>query len=507
MYNAINKYKNMPKRPVVGSIYNRAPKPYKEWILSPENVPSYDVKERQKRLIESIELDDSKLIKGMRNYQVDFIKFMVARDGRCLLMDSMGTGKTLQSLAWLAYSDSFPALIVVTAPTKLQWEREYKRWLKDFPNAQPVEVLKGKKSTKLYAGSTIIINWDILSDWEPILLRYGFKCIIGDEAQAIGNPKSKRAKAFINLAKNIPQCIVMSGTPARSKPTQYWSMISCVDPSLYPSYDAYVWRYTNPKYNPFGYLPNFEGVRNAKELNAKLVKIGLRRTKEEVMTELPKKSIEVIPLEVDEALRKAYEDEEADLAEILDKNEQRMKVAALKRSAYLLKEKSLIKWTDELLESTGEKVVIFCWHRDVVDLLMEAFKDYSPSRIYGGMSLKEREEEKSRFLNDDKCRVIVGNIQALGTGVDGLQNVSCKAIFAELANTATDYMQACDRLHRGGQDNPVTIYVTVAKDTIDEDIAEALDEKRKVLDAVLDGKETEDFDLITEILEKRIKKS
>lgn len=482
------------------SILSRCPAKYREFVSAKEFVPNFDIKERQKKLIDSVELNGP-LVKGLRNYQVDFLRFMVARNGRVLLSDSMGTGKTLQSLSWLAYSDSFPALIVVTAPTKLQWEREYNRWLEDFPNSQPVQVLRGQTPARIYAGTTVIINWDILHYWEKELKKCKFRCIIGDEAQAIGNPDSKRAKAFMRLSESIPSCIVMSGTPARSRPAQYWSMIHCVEPSMFPDYTAYLWRYCDPKFTPFSPMPTFSGAKNTTELHYRLMKCMLRRTKEEVMTELPSKQVEVIPLEVDESYKDEYSIAESELGTSTN-SEARMKVAALGRCAYLMKEKSLIKWTEELLDSSGEKVVIFCWHRDVVDLLMEGFAKYNPVRIYGGMSLREREDAKSKFINDDSCKVIVGNIQALGTGVDGLQKVCCKAIFAEFANTVTDSLQAEDRLHRGGQDKQVTIYYTCARETVDEVMMKAIDNKRKVLDSVLNGKDTADDDLLGEILKR-----
>ena len=480
-------------------IFSRCPAEFREWAKADEVVPSYDLKERQAKMISEVELNGT-VIPGLRGYQKDFLRFMELRGGRAILADDMGTGKTVQSLSWLAYSNSFPALIVVTAPTKLQWEREYHRWLAEIPDAEPVEVLKGRKSTKLYAGSSMIINWDILSDWEPILSKYGFKCIIGDEAQAIGNPNSKRGRAFLKLAKKIPQCIVMSGTPARSKPSQYWPMISCVEPTMFPNYQAYKWRYCDPQFTPFSQYPTFDGITNAKELHSKLMHCMLRRTKQEIMTELPSKQIEVIPLEVDESMRGTYEQEENNIGSDKDISALRLKVSSLGRTAYLMKEKALKEWASNMMEETGEKVIIFCWHRDVVDLLEEAFKEYNPAKIYGQTTLPEREVQKDKFINDDSCKVIIGNIQALGTGIDGLQKVCCKAIFAEFPNTATDAMQAEDRLHRGGQENQVTIYYTCAKDTIDEDMMAALDNKRKTLDSVLDGKETDECDLLTEIL-------
>ena len=190
------------------------------------------------------------------------------KNGRVVLGDAMGTGKTLQALAWLCYNRSFPALIVVNAPTKIQWSVEYKRWISKVTDCPcRIQVLSGTKTRKLDKSFSYIINWDILTYWQDELAKTGFECLIGDEAQAIGNPESRRALAFRHLAAVIPECIVMSGTPARSRPAQFWTMLSCVDPTMFPNYRSYLWRYTNPKSSLWGIT--FEGARNVKELHAK----------------------------------------------------------------------------------------------------------------------------------------------------------------------------------------------------------------------------------------------
>ena len=130
----------------------------------------------------------------------------------------------------------------------------------------PLEYNNGTK-TRNYKSFSYIINWDILTYWQDELAKTGFECLIGDEAQAIGNPESRRALAFRHLAAVIPECIVMSGTPARSRPAQFWTMLSCVDPTMFPNYRSYLWRYTNPKSSLWGIT--FEGARNVKELHAK----------------------------------------------------------------------------------------------------------------------------------------------------------------------------------------------------------------------------------------------
>lgn len=485
----VSKFGNLP-----------VPKKYQEYMEAPEVVPERDPAEAQRAQIAAYELDPNRsLIPGLRPYQVDFVKFAAIRNGRVALGDGMGTGKTLQSLAWISYNGSFPALIVVNAPTKLQWEKEFRRWVGKVPGVHPVQVLSGTKTRKLARECSYIINWDIISYWQDVLAETGFECLIGDEAQAIGNPESKRALAFRHLAAVIPECIVMSGTPARSRPSQFWTMLSCVEPQMFPNYKSFLWRYTHPRVTQWGV--QFEGGRNVKELHAKMVSVMLRRTKEEVMSYLPPKTIDVVPLEADAAQLAEYESEEATIRNA-EGIEARERLANLTRSAYAVKEKSLLNWVKCFLEGE-EKLLVFAWHRDVVDAIHSALSEWHPAKIYGGVSLQQREAEKSRFIEDPNCRVMVCNIQSGGTGIDGFQKVCCNVAFAEFANTSTDMEQAEDRLHRGGQERPVSVYYLVAPGTIDEDMAEALDEKKKVLASVLDGKEAKDLDLIANIAARR----
>lgn len=481
--------------------FSIVPKEYREYATAPEVILPYDIDEAQKNFIANYKLDpDKELIPGLRDYQIDFLKFADYRKGKVMLLDDMGTGKTLQSLAWLAYNRSFPALIVVNSPTKLQWKHEFRRWLSLLPGCPTrCQVLNGQKPRKLESGISAVINWDILQYWADTLVKMGFRCLIGDEAQAIGNPDSKRAKAFVKLAKAIPECIVMSGTPARSRPEQMYTMISCVEPTAFPSFEAYRWRFCGPKVTNFGL--DFGGASKTKELHSWVVQCGLRRTKDQVMKFLPPKTIQVVPVDTDEGKMKEYQSEQMSL-EGLNKSELEEAIRNMSNTAFLAKQQGIYDWIDDFIETSGEKLLIFAYHRNVVDLVCESLAKYKPAKIYGGISGEDRLAQIKRFQEDPECKVLVGNIQAAGTGIDGLQKVCCNVGFVEFSFTPTDMSQAEDRLHRGGQERPVNVYYFIAPDTVDEDVIAALDQKRKMLDSVVDGKETEDFDLIGEIAKK-----
>lgn len=457
--------------------------------------------ESQKKLIADTQIDPERLmIPGLRPYQVDFVKYMIAKKGRAFLGDSMGAGKTISALAWLVYSDAYPALIVVNAPTKLQWYQQYRDWLKKTPGADyRCQILSGQKPYKLDPNVSCIINWDILHHWKDALAQFGFKYLVGDEVQAIGNPESKRAIAFRMLSKVIPECVCMSGTPARSKPAQFWTVLNIMMPAEFPNYYKYLYRYCEPKSTPWGM--QFNGASHVQELHYKMSQCLLRRTKEEVMKWLPPKTMEVVPLEIDKTLENEYRDQEAEIYKE-GTSDLHQRVADLMRTAYALKEKSLLRWVEDFLDS-GNKLLLFAWHRDVVDLLVDSLKKYHPVKIYGGISVSAREDAKTTFIQDDKCRIMVANIQAGGVGIDGLQKVCNHVAFAEFSHTPLDHRQAEDRLHRGGQDLPVTSYYLIAPGTVDDDSVEVLDDRAQMLDNALDGHRTADVNLIGEILERK----
>lgn len=433
-------------------------------------------------------------------------------------------GKTVEALSWMVYANAYPALYVVNAPTKLQWQEAYRKWVgatkKHYPD---VEVLNGKTPHPLSKDKSYIINWDVLSDWtghykteeingEKItkyvcdgpLTKVGFRLLVGDEVQAISNPDSQRATAFKALSEIIPHCIGMSGTPAMSKPLQFWTLLSIVEPSRFKNFYFYKNRYCDPQTNEFG--TTYNGASNIEELHGVLVNCMLRRTKAEVMKDLPPKVMEVVPLEVDSSDMKAYYEEEREVfSEDTEKGEvenARNKVAHLLRTAYALKEKSMLDWIDDFLES-GRKLLLFAWHRSVVEVLVDELKMWCPAMIYGGLSPNDREAARKKFIENPKCKVMVANIQAGGVGIDGFQDVCSDVAFAEFSHTPNYHRQAEDRLHRSGQKNSVTSYYLVAPGTVDMDAIEILDSRAKMLDGVLDGKETATTDLLTELMERR----
>ena len=128
---------------------------------------------------------------------------------------------------------------------------------------------------------------------------------------------------------------------------------------------------------------------------------------------------------------------------------------------------------------------------------MEQFKDIAV-KVDGSVPNEQRSINVERFQNDPKIRLFVGNVQAAGVGLT--LTAASNVAFLELPWTPGELSQAEDRCHRIGQKDAVNVHYLLAEGTIEEKIARLIDKKRKVLDSVLDGKETEQESLLTEIM-------
>jgi len=433
----------------------------------------------------------------LRSYQVDFLKFMTYRMGRGLNADEMGTGKTCQALTWMEYSHAYPALIVTTANTKTQWEREIKKWIK---RDLRVCVLQGQTARAIPNCDVIICNWDILSYHEKMLERANLQLLIGDEVHLVANPEAKRTKAFSNLAFLTRQLILLTGSPIRTKPQQFFPALHMLSPKEFKSYDSFKFRYCNPTPSGFGY--KFEGASNTEELHMKVRNVMIRRLKKDVMKELPDKIRQIVPMQLS-ADAAALERMETALDSAADAH-LGMMYEQLLGSVFEFKSKSIIKWINEFFEEE-DKLLIFVWNRAVGTYLQEQFKD-SCVRVDGSTSKAVRDDAVRRFREDDSCRLFIGNIVAAGVGIDGLQDVCSHVAFAQFAMSPGDMAQAEDRLHRMGQKSCVNVYYLAGENSIDETHIEVLQERAADIGRILEG-QASDLQLHKEVMSRRKSKN
>jgi len=442
--------------------------------------------------------------KKMMPFQRAGVEFVEEADGKALIADQMGLGKTIQALAYLQlHEDLRPAIIVAPASLKNNWKQEAERWLE---TDDTIYICSGRKPEEtieeVEKHSIVIINYDILPSWVDALTKnMRPQIIIYDESHNLKNSASKRTQAAAVLSSRIPQRLLLTGTPVLNRPNELWTQLNIIDPERYDNFFRFGSTYCNATYNGYGW--DFSGASNIEQLAEELRGIMIRRTKDQVLEELPEKTRSLVPIEISN--RREYNRVESEFLDWLEeqkgkeaadrasKVEQITKIEYLKQVAAKGKIHESINWIKDFLHS-GEKLVVFATHREVIDKLFKAFGRVAV-KIDGSVPVDRRQEIVEQFQTDPKIRLFIGNIQAAGVGLT--LTAASNVAFLELGWTPALHDQAEDRCHRIGQKDAVNIYYLLAEETIDERIAELLEDKRKVVDAVMSDKNDISFDLFS----------
>jgi SNF2 family DNA or RNA helicase len=459
---------------------------------------------------------------------------MSVTNGRVLIADEMGLGKTIQAIATIHGTDAYPALVVVPASLKLNWEREFSAWT---PGKSVTVVMGTKNGAGLPDADVTVINYDILTSWVDELRNRGFASLVCDESHYVKNAKAKRTAAVKSLADGIGRVMLLTGTPVLNRPQELISQLEILGvlDTVFGGFWNFAKRYCRAHRTRWGM--DMSGADNLEELNRKLRgSVMVRRKKEDVLTELPPKRRSVVPLELDNL--KEYKAAEADVigyhaakkledaefkATLKGKTpnqvkaakarryaseerkaeaaEQLIRIEDLKQVAVKGKMEAAFGWIESFLES-GEKLVVFGTHKNVVKAIADRFKC---PKIDGGTKAADRQAAVDRFQTDDECRMIVGNIKAMGVGLT--LTAASNVAFLELGWTPADHDQAEDRCHRIGQDDSVTAYYLVADQTIDNEIFDLIQAKRQVVDGATDGTKAKKVSILSDLIKRMQKRS
>jgi len=426
--------------------------------------------------------------------------------GRCLIADQMGLGKTVEAIATLELRDAFPAVIVCPASLKENWRREINKWL---PH-RSVNIVSGKSD--IVNCDVNVVNYDILYKFVEPIQHLGVNGVVLDESHYVKTSSSKRTKAAKEIATGVSKSgivLLLSGTPVTNRPSELVSQLEIMGMlGRFGGKWAFLKRYAGAHHNGFGW--DTSGASNLGELNTKLRQnCYIRRTKDEVLKELPDKSRNIVHLEPGGKGYREYVSAEDDLVLFLrehgykakDSSEHLARTQVLKRLAAWSKMDAVEEWIDSFLESCDRKLVVFAHNVDVVDHLAEK---YGNLRISGRDNLDERQAAVDAFQADPKARVIVLNLQAGGVGIT--LTAGSDVVFVQMGWTPAEHDQAEDRCHRIGQKNNVQAWYLLASGTIDEDIYDLVDAKRVVVDAVTEGDEIEQESLIKDLMKRLIEK-
>ncbi|XP_015897937.3 uncharacterized protein LOC107431494 isoform X6 [Ziziphus jujuba] len=465
-----------------------------------------DLQDRYDRIPTSME---SKLLP----FQREGVRFILRHGGRALLADEMGLGKTLQAIAVAScIRDSWPVLIMAPSSLRLQWASMIQQWL-EIPPSDILVVLSqcggsnrggftivstNSKGTIHLDGLFNIISYDVVPKLQNLLMASDFKVVIADESHFLKNAQAKRTTASVPVIKKAQYAILLSGTPALSRPIELFKQLEALYPDVFRSVHEYGNRYC--KGGVFGI---YQGASNHEELhNLMKATLMIRRLKKDVLSELPTKRRQQVFVDLAEKDMKQIKA----LFRELEVVKQKIKACKSKEEVDSLKfsEKNLINkiYIDSAeakipavldylatVVEAGCKFLIFAHHQLMIDSIHQSLlkKKVGCIRIDGSTPPASRQALVTDFQEKDSIKAAVLSIKAGGVGLT--LTAASTVIFAELSWTPGDLIQAEDRAHRIGQASSVNIYYLLANDTVDDIIWDVVQSKLENLGQMLDGHE------------------
>lgn len=432
-------------------------------------------------------------LKGeMYPYQKLGVEFLVRNNGNALLADTQGLGKSIQYIGYLLVKDIPRALVVCPASMKYTWEAEVKKWSDRKPY-----VIESKTDIKEIPEEydTWIINYDILVKHVKGLLEANIKAMAFDEAHYLKNPKAKRTKAAMLLAKHVPSVTQLTGTPVLSRPVELYTLLRMLSPGEWANYMQYAVRYCGGTYGRFGFEAN--GATNIEELKSKMSRYFMRRTKEEVLPNLPPKVFIPTPIEMSATYTAQYRKASSNLLSYLKENkgkkdaearramqaEKLVQLNILREITAMGKVDAAVELIENIIEA-GEKVIVFSCFKGPLEALREKFFTNSVM-LTGDTPLEERAEMVKEFQNYSQTNVFLGGIKSAGVGLT--LTAAANVIFLDYSWTPADHMQAQDRAHRiGSNHSSINIYQMYARGTIDAFMRDLINDKQKVFDQLIE---------------------
>ena len=440
---------------------------------------------------------------NLRDYQVDGFKWLrrLAEWGvGGVLADDMGLGKTLQTLAViLDRAKEGPALVIAPTSVAFNWMREVEKFAPELSAALYRETDRADFLDNVGPNQIVICSYGLALRDSDKLAKVDWATLVLDEAQAIKNSRSKTSMAIATIPSKWT--VALTGTPVENHLGELWSLFHVVSPGVLGGWDQFRNRFASPIEKE-----NDEDRKLA--LRIRLTPFILRRTKGEVLKDLPARTEMNLVVELSPAERAIYEKVrmsaigEADaIAKLNDIQDQRFRILALlTRLRQIACHPRMVHdtWTEgsakltqlcetlNQLKEEGHRVLVFSQfvkHLALIREMMDA-EGITYQYLDGSTPAAARQVEVDRFQNGDATAFLI-SLKAGGTGLN---------------LTAADYVihmdpwwnpavedQATDRAHRIGQDKPVMVYRIVAKDTIEEEILKLHETKRDLVAGILDG--------------------
>ena len=434
----------------------------------------------------------------LRDYQTEGFEWLLRLSSwgaGALLADDMGLGKTVQTIALLlARAKEGPALIVTPAAVLYNWVEEIARFAPGLKvtvfNRESDRAAAVKKAGK---NEVLLVTYGVLTSEADLLASRTWATTVLDEAHTIKNRGAKMSKAAMRLTSDAR--VLLTGTPLQNHLSEIWNLFEFANPGLLGSYEDFSERYIVP-------IEKGRDRDRQRKLKRLISPFLLRRTKAEVLEELPEKTEITLRVTLSDDERALYETLRKRAADGLEAGA----ITSFEALAELTKLRRAVchpKLVDESLTFASSKSEAFL---DLVsDLMSGGHRTLVFSQFTSHLALirQELEARGIDYLYLDgatPAKERKALVEAFQTGTAPLFLISLKAGGTGLNLTAADYVvhldpwwnpavedQASDRAYRIGQKNPVTIYRLIAEDTIEERILTLHETKKSLADALLEG--------------------
>ena len=327
-------------------------------------------------------------------YQLRSVEFLQSRN-RSILAHEPGLGKSAISLL----AADVPAIVVCPASLLVNWRREIDAW-RPLDCDQFEVVTYGDRRLKEVVSTTE-------TPWRTLIV---------DEAHFIKNAGTQRTRRVCKLIRRVGRAgkvFALTGTPVPNRPIELWPLLYSMGVTDM-RYEEFAYRYADAFVNQWGQL-DVTGACNLRELRQLLEPVTIRFTKEQVMPDLPDKTWRVVALDLPLEQR----EKRLDLSEI-DRMPFHVAFEAYSDVLHLHGQRKVplaLEHVTSILEA-GEKVIVLCHHRDVVQMMSEGLASWGAVAVDGSVPRAHRQVLADQFQEDPETRAFVGQVQTVGVGMN-----------------------------------------------------------------------------------------
>lgn len=433
-----------------------------------------------------------------------------------LIGDDMGLGKTMQAIALANEMQAKRVLVVCPAVIRFQWCDRIREWSTmkarghkgpgyPVPNTTVYPIITSQRGVHDDAAWTVV-SWDLIRHpalWRA-LAKTEYDLLILDEAHYAKTHNAKRTRALFGggreyiaepLISRAKKTVALTGTPLPNRPREAYTLARalCWESIDFASEDDF-----NERYNPRSQGRSLSGKVWVDEREGRLPELQnrlranfmVRRLEADVLPQLKRPLYDLIRVEETAAVKAALQAEsllDIDPEDLTGADAKVLgQIATARRLMGVALAPQIVQWVKMLLDGGAGKLVLFAWHKEVLDILCGGLSEHGIVRVDGGDSARSKHAKVQKFIADPAVQVIVGNVLSLGTGTDGLQHVSTHVLLAEPDWVFGNNEQCIKRLHRAGQEGQVSADIFVAPGSLSEKVLAAALRKGNIVYRALD---------------------